>query len=177
MFRALFNTLGLSPAPSSPVADWPEIDVAPPPAIDLARRAIGPLAFGASLEKARALGRPDHFERGDPQTAKLLYARLGLLLEFDAAAGLEYAAFLVAPDRHDPKHPLLTRCAPRFSTGVTLGAQTTEAHLRTVFGPPKSADRDAGETVLLHEQRGLAIECELTPAGTLKRLNLFPADH
>ena len=176
MFRALFNTLGWSPAPSSPVADWPEIDTSTPPAIDLASRAIGPLAFGAPLAEARSLGPPDRFERGDRQTDTLLYARLGLLLEFDATAGLEYAAFLVAPDRHDPKHPLLKRCAPRFSTGATLTAQTTEADLRALFGPPDSADRDAGETVLVHERHGLTLECELAPTGTLKRLNLFPSD-
>lgn len=176
MFRSLFKTLGFSSAHSTPVADWPELDPAPP-LIDLAARAVGPLVFGAPFDDARsALGRPDRFERGDDHTSTLLYARLGLLLEFDARTGLGYAAFFVAPDRHDPDHPLLAHRTPRLATGAILTAQTTEADLRALFGAPKSADRDADETVLVHEQAGLAIECELAPAGTLKRLNLFPAD-
>lgn len=172
MFHSLFKILGL--APGSPVADWPEIDAATPP-IDLANRAIGPLAFGATFHEARTLGRPDRFERHNQQTSSLLYARLGLLLEFDARTGLEYAAYFVAPDRLDPDHALLRHCTPRLATGVVLTSQTTEADLRALFGPPKTADRDDEEIVLFHELHGLTLECELTPAGTLKRVNLFPA--
>jgi hypothetical protein len=171
MFNTLFKILGLAPA--SPVADWPEIDATTPP-IDLANRAIGPLIFGALFEEARTLGRPDRFARHNQQTCSLIYARLGLHLEFDARAGLEYAAYFIAPDRHDPDHPLLRHCTPCLTTGRTLTAQTTEADLCALFGPPQTAERDADETVLFHELHGLTVECELTPAGTLKRVNLLP---
>lgn len=172
MFRPFLKILGLAPA--SPVADWPEIEIETPP-INLVNRAIGPLAFGATFAEARIFGRPDRIERRNQQTTALLYARLGLLLEFDARTGLEYATYFVAPDRLDPNHTLIRHCTPRLSSGTVLTAQTTEADLRVLFGTPQTADRDDEEIVLLHEFHGLRIECEFTRDRTLKRVNLFPA--
>ena len=174
MFRSLLNALGL--AANNRFSDWPEAtDVAP--VLNLAERKIGPLRFGASIEEARALGRPDLAKNSQPApgTSELLYPRLGLLLAFDDAQGLDYAAFLVAPDRHDPRHPNLRHQPVTLSSGARLTAQTTEAELIKIVGAPREIDRDDDETVLSHVLHGLQIECELTPAGTLKRLNVFPA--
>ncbi len=171
MFSALFRLLAFGHKPR--FADWP----APPevlPTLDLATGALGPLRFGAPLDDIRAFGRPDRHTPIPPHSHDFLYAPLGLSVEFDEDAGLDYLAFLIAPDSYDPKHPRLRHCAPHLSTGQVLGPATTEADLRRLFGAPTHDDRDEDETILYHLAHGLRIECELNPAGTLKRLNIYP---
>ncbi len=172
MFRSFLNALGLGS--ENRFADWPvTTDQALP--LDIATRSIGPLSFGASLEEARVLGRPSRIERINRETLELLYASLGLRLQFDDAERLEYAAFLIAADPHDPRDSRLRHQPVRLSTGAILTAQSTEPELAKIFGTPRDIDRDEDEIVLRHISNGLQIECELTPSGTLKRLNIFPA--
>ena len=171
MFRSLLNALGLGS--ENRFADWPvTTDQALP--LDIAARSIGPLSFGASLEEARVLGRPSRIERINRETLELFYAPLGLLLQFDDAEKFEYAAFLIAPDRCDPRHAKLRHQPVRLSTGPLLTAQSTEPELVRLFGAPREVDRDEKETVLHHVSQGVQIECELSSAGTLRRLNIFP---
>jgi hypothetical protein len=176
MFRNLFPKLGELFAPDR-FADWPDADSAASPTVDLAARKVGPLPFGASFEDARAFGRPDRYDKLDGGGHRLLYARRGLELEFYAGQGFAYAGFHIAPDRHDPDHPDLAHTCVRFVDGTVFDSASTEADLRRRLGSPTSTDRDDDETVLTFTHADLSIECELRPgaAGTLKRLNLFPA--
>lgn len=171
MFAALLRLLAFGHKPR--FADWPEPPEVLPP-LDLAARALGPLRFGAPLDAIRAFGRPDRHTRLRPFVHDLLYTPLGLLVEFDEHEGLGYLGFFIAPDPHDPKHPRLRHTTPRLASGHTLGPTTTEADLRRLFGAPTHDDRDEEEIILYHLAHDLRIECELTPAGTLKRLNLYP---
>jgi hypothetical protein len=172
MFRSLLNVLGFGA--NRRFADWPEArDFAP--ILNIAERKISGLRFGSSIEEARVLSRPDGGKQTRPDTNELLYARLALLLEFGDTEGLEYAAFFVAPDRHDPRHSNLRHQPVTLSTGEVLSAQTSEPELVRIFGAPREIDRDDDETVIFHRVHGMEVECELTTAGTLKRLNIFPA--
>jgi hypothetical protein len=171
MFAALLRLLAFGHKPR--FADWPDPPSVLPP-LDLAAGALGPLRFGAALDDIRAFGRPDRHTPIPPDTSDFLYAPLGLLVQLDEHQGLDYLAFLIAPDAHDPKHPRLRHCTPRLSTGHTLGPATTEADLRRLFGAPTHDDRDKEEIILYHLAHDLRVECELAPSGTLKRLNLYP---
>jgi hypothetical protein len=171
MFSALLRLLAFGHKPR--FADWPDPPTTLPP-LDLAARSLGPLRFGAPLDLLRAFGRPDRHTPIPPATSEFLYAPLGLIVQLDAHAGIDSLAFLIAADPHDPKHPRLRHGTPRLSSGHTLTPATTEADLRRLFGPPTLEDRDEEEIILYHLAHGLRLECELTPAGTLKRLNLYP---
>lgn len=172
MFRSLLNSLGFGA--KNRFSDWPEAAESAP-VLNIAERKIGSLRFGASIEEARALGRPDASKQTRPDTNELLYARLGLLLEFGDTDELDYAAFFVAPDRHDPRHSNLRHQPVALSTGAVLSARSTEPELIEIFGAPHEIDRDDDETVLFHRVKDMQVECELTTSGTLKRLNIFPA--
>jgi hypothetical protein len=154
---------------------WP----APPdslPPLDLAQRSLGPLRFGCAATEARAFGRPDRHERPSTGMSRFLYAGLGLELDFDDYEGLDYAAFLIAPDPHGPRHPRLRHCSPRLVTGEQLSAATTEMDLHRIFGAPTHVDEeDADEICLYFLAHGLRVEAELRPDRTLKRINLHPS--
>lgn len=175
MFRNLFPKLG-ELFSSDRFAGWPDANPAAPLPIDLAARKVGPLLFGAPFEAAREIGRPDRYERRDDGGHGLLYARLGLVIEFYPDQGFAYAGFLIAPDRHDPKHPNFAHTQVTFTDGAVFDPASTEADLRRRLGSPTDTDRDNDETILTFTHAGLCIECELLPGpnGTLKRLNLFP---
>lgn len=163
----------------NPTAAWPVIESAPP-VINITARTIGFLRFGDPLlDAARGLGRPDRYTQhsaADGAYITLLYARLGMLLQSDSAGRLDYASFLLAPDAHFPKCPGLVFSSPRLSSGTQLTHETTEATLRTLFGPPINEDRDTGEVILFYSRNGLEWELELTPAGGLKMFNLYTSE-
>jgi hypothetical protein len=165
--------------PPNPTADWPLVETAPP-VINLTARTIGFLRFGDPLlDAARGLGRPDRYTRhsaADGAYITLLYARLGMLLQSDSDGRLDYASFLLAPDAHFPSCPGLVFSSPRLSSGTQLTHETTEATLRTLFGPPKNQDRDTDEIILFYSRDGLDWELEFTPGGKLKLFNLYPSE-
>jgi len=171
MLRTLLKHL--SRGSLDPTFDWPA--VTPPAAvIHLQARSIGGLRFGDPIDEARRFGRADHFIPHEGKACSLVYAKPGLLLQFDEKRRLSYCSFPLAADPYFPKCPGLVYATPVFSDGLRLTSATTEAEICALFGKPKSEDRDEEEIILNIERDGLTLEFELTPAGHLKMLNLFP---
>jgi hypothetical protein len=159
-----------------PTVDWP--DFCPRTLeFDLPRQRFGPLRFGDELEAARPLGRPDLFRWQSAAYCELIYARGGFELTLEAGR-FTYLAFYLGPDRCLPRHPQLRFAEPRLvgwrPEKVCLSGSTDAAQLRDQLGPPEAEDVDEDETILSYTRAGVAMELELSPAGRLKRWNLFP---
>lgn len=163
LFGALFGR-------PDPTKDWPEA-VGPAPELDAGKGALGPLKFDAPLEEARFLGRPDEAKWRDG-VLELVWARRGLVLEFVDGKFI-YAAWIVGPDAFAPKHPSLRFARPHPVGGPALDGRTTEQDLFAWLGSPDLRDADADEIVVEWTRGEITVECELTPAGHLKRLNAW----
>jgi hypothetical protein len=155
-----------------PTADWP-ILVQSTPEVDCTRRMVSSMHFGDPWTVARQFGRPDRFRWIQPGYCELIYAQAGWQMDFDQDR-FAYVAFFIGPDCYVP-----TMCPPiSFSRphvdGMTLSCETTQAQVEQKFGPPRSRDRDEDETILFYAGSALTLEFELTPAGNLKRLNIYP---
>lgn len=170
MFRRLFHRERSSV--EDLVSQWPEVSQATP-LIDLAKRTIGPLRFGCSLEEAAILGRPTRVNCRADEYCELVYASAGVQLDFDRRR-LAYAAFFVGRDDTVPNGDV-TYCSPRFSDGARFSSASDVSEIEAAFGTPKSRETDAEERVWTYEIGELTIEFEFDAAGRLKRLAVFPS--
>src|SRR4051812_32368402 len=98
--------------PPDPTLAWGEGAPALPE-FNLATMSFGSLCFGASLESAAFLGRPERFEWKRKGYAELLYAARGFQLDFDDGK-LSSLAFFIGPDEFRPKHEALAFAQPRL---------------------------------------------------------------
>lgn len=154
-----------------PTLEWP-LSTGPAPEFDIAAATFGPLKFDAPLDDARFLGRPDAAQWKSGKVLKLLWARWGLELEF-IEGRLAFIAWIIGPDPFEPSHRDLRFAHPRPVGGPALDGRTTEADLVAWLGPHERRDSDPDETILEWVKNGLVHEFELTPAGSLKRWNVY----
>jgi hypothetical protein len=157
-----------------PTAAWPE-SRALTPIIDLTDVRIGSLRFGDPLEAAAWLGRPARFIWRGKDACTLEYMQGGCQLEFSDGA-FEYLAFLLGPDPYVPDPPPRQYARPRVrgTFEIELTPAAGEGVLADLLGPVESADRDAYETILVWNRRGVTLEFEIDEHGALKRFNAFP---
>jgi hypothetical protein len=157
--------------PVDPTEGWPVVE-GNTPSLDLFRRAVGPVAFGAPLADAQAFGRPQRLRWPNPGYCELLYARAGFQLDFDGGH-LAYAAFFLGPDELLPDGARF--CTARLSTGLALSGVSTLADVQAALGAPLSRDEGEEERVVTYELERLTLELEADARGRLKRLNVFPS--
>ncbi|PKN30460.1 MAG: hypothetical protein CVU64_03280 [Deltaproteobacteria bacterium HGW-Deltaproteobacteria-21] len=146
-----------------------------PPSVDLSKMAFGPLRFGAELQEAQFLGKPDSFKWSCKNYCELLYARRGFQIDFENGK-LCYLAFFIGQDDCLPKHPALKLSKPQIRGGVKLTQETCVDDLRKAIGPAESADADDEETILTYCRSGITLEFEVNTKGLLKRWNLYPRE-
>ena len=154
-----------------PTRRWPRC-YPDTPMVDLARGTVGSLRFGDAIDCAQCFGRPDRFRWSRPDYCELLYAGAGFEIDFDGGR-LAYVAFFLGPDECLPKCSEL-RFASMWLDGRPISKGTSLPEIQTVFGRPVSAERGEDEIVVCYVRNGLLVEFEATPAGALKRANVFP---
>jgi len=155
------------------VLDWPVID-APAPEVNVAENRFGRLKFGAPLDDAHYLGKPESCRRIGRDYLELVYARAGFQVDFDHGL-LAYGAFFVGPDEAQPATEGLTYCFPALEGGPRFTPQTSRADLEKVFGPPDQVDAmDADDVIVTFRKGDLVLEFEMNLAGGLKRWNIYP---
>lgn len=152
-----------------PTADWP---LAAPrsPELDLGARRIGPLPFGASLDRARApFGKPDRV-RWSGDDLVLIYTGAGFRLEFADGARLDSVSYFVSLDPHDEdadaqtqfSHPVLIR-----ERHLELRPEMGVEDIIRLLGSPTERDDDDdeddpdAEVVLTYRYGELQLEVEL----------------
>jgi hypothetical protein len=160
---------------ADPTRDWPQL--APgTPVLDLRNMKIGPLTLGSPFSEARALGKPDVYERNAGPNPELLYARSGCLLEYEEER-LVFVTYFTGPDEFRKPHEALVFARPKvvLPDGTTreLHADTDVEALVAAFEKPESAEIDEEESVLTWEKGEVTIEAELNERGRLRRLNVF----
>lgn len=170
MLSSIFDKLlGRRP---NPTEHWPRVSM-PAPDINLSQGTIGPLRFGDDLASANVFGRPDMFRWTQSDYCQLVYAGAGFQIDFDSGK-LACAAFFVGPDTHLPVGASFSK--PRFFPSARFSKDTSQKEIEAVFGAPKSRDCDDDEILLFYEVKALTIEFECTPAGLLKRSNIYPTE-
>ncbi|MGZ5178701.1 MAG: hypothetical protein ACXWCW_31655, partial [Burkholderiales bacterium] len=101
-----------------PTAKWPVVD-GPAPDVNRLLLQFDSPRFGAPIDSARALGRPDEFHRKGVSTkdCTLLYARKGLLLRFHEGK-LDEVRFRIGP--RSSNHPAFVPAKPKAPDGSRL---------------------------------------------------------
>lgn len=162
---------------SDPTLGWGALQL-PLPDFDVTKMKFGSLEFGAALEAAAFLGRPDRFEWTQSTYCVLLYATAGFQIDFDGGK-FAYLAFFIGPDdcmaareKLEFSRPLLRGCVP---DDVRLSCDTDLAQLEQLFGKAELVDAEPKETILYYSRAGVTMEFEMDgPSGRLKRWNLYP---
>lgn len=157
--------------PPDPTRDWP-LSTGAAPEFDVSAGTLGALKFGAAVEEARVFGRPDEARWKSGRVLRLLWARWGLEIEF-VEGRLEFIAWIIGPDPCAPSHRDLRFAHPKPVGGPVLDGRTTEADLTAWLGPGDRRDADDDETIVEWVKNGLIHEFELSPAGKLKRWNVY----
>jgi hypothetical protein len=145
---------------------------APDPAAPLLQ--IPVLPFGAALDAARGLGRPDAFEwknRHD-KDGILLYAKKGLRLRFRGDSLIEFS-YLIAWSACD--HPSFAPSQPLASDGARLTPQTDRARIVKVFGEPDPQGSEDTCLQIFHGN-GVISDFYLDDGGHLTEWVLYPDD-
>lgn len=136
------------------------------------------LRFGATLEQARGIGKPDDVEL-TTERVNLLYARSGFELEFQAGA-FSSVAFFIALDEHTPDYQALRFASPsltlRNGDVCELNDKTTAELLVDAFGKPADTEMSDEEALMYWEVNGVTVEAELFTTNQLKRLSFWPLD-
>jgi hypothetical protein len=147
------------------------------PEFNLGTMSFGSLCFGASMESAAFLGRPDRFAWKRKAYGELLYAARGFQLDFDDDK-LSCLAFLIGPDEFQPKHEALAFAQPRLRgchPEPNLRAPVDAPTLERLLGEPDFTQTEVEGTIITYSRSGITMEFELdATSGTLKRWNLFP---
>lgn len=160
--------------PANPTLDWPEYRRRPP-VVDVTRGIFNDVPFCQPLDVASQLGRPDVFRWLRRRECELLYRQGGFVVEF--VEGLDIVGLLIAPDEFLPEGiGNVEYCRPVLrsaGTGDFVGTpEKNRAAIVAHFGEPASVDADTDETILTYEWNRYHLEFELTPADTLKRINV-----
>jgi hypothetical protein len=156
-----------------PTRSWPPV---PGRAPDLSRHSLQltSLPFGAPLESARVLGRPDEveWESRIRKEFSLLYAAKGFRLHF-VQGKLVRVTYLVG--RGASEHRSFEPAQPMAPDGTRLTGDVDRARIVALFGEPDPGGSD--ETCLqVFHGRGVISDFDLDERGCLKEWTLYPDD-
>jgi hypothetical protein len=156
-----------------PTRGWPVVP-GPAPELDAASLQLESLSFGAPIEGARAVGRPDRLEWRNRfrRDCDLLYAGKGLRLRFTRGR-LSEVAFLVGSSASD--HPAFAPARPRAPDGTRLTSEADRDRIVALFGEPDPGGSDSTVLQVFHGQ-GLVSDFFLDDRGRLKEWVLYPGD-
>ncbi|HUJ14018.1 MAG TPA: hypothetical protein VL284_09550 [Thermoanaerobaculia bacterium] len=146
--------------PGDPTKDWP-VSSAPIPEINSVLMQFDALRFGAPLEAARFLGRPDRFEKSGKK-AILHYSGKGLRLTFTDDV-LSEVAFLIGA------------ASPSAPDGTRLTPETDKEAIVKLFGEP---DPDGSDDICLQifHDHGMASDFYIDERGRLTEWALYPSE-
>jgi hypothetical protein len=158
----------------NPTSDWPPATGASPQ-VSLERQALETfgtaLKFGAPLEAARFLGRPDRYATHGERFVMLSYDQWGIELEFEANA-LSQVSFLIGEEHRNSTRPNLVLAVPKGPDGLGLSPQTTKEELIQRFGQPETL-QDLEHTVVLYYDAGPLISEYQVEKGTLTAWDVY----
>ena len=143
-----------------PTKDWPAAG-APAPEINSVLMQFDALRFGAPLEAARFLGRPDRFEKSGKK-AMLHYSTQGLRLTFTDDA-LSEIAFLIGA------------ASPSAPDGTRLTPDTDKDAIVKLFGEPDPGGSDDDCLQIFHDH-GVASDFYIDESGRLTEWALYPSE-
>ena len=135
---------------------------------------ISGLPFGAPLESARFLGRPDVFEWKSrlEKEYTLLYASRGLRLRFQGGL-LNEVSYLIAQD--SCRHASFTPSRPMAPDGTRLTPDMDRARIVAIFGEPDPEGSDEETLQVFHA--GVAIsDFQIDEHGHLREWDLYADD-
>lgn len=156
-----------------PTRDWPA-STGPAPQVSVDRRRLESLAatlpFGADLDAARVLGRPDVCASAAEGVYTLSYAKWGMALEFEQGRFVQ-VEFVIAPDPDDATvafEPAQVHGPDR----ERLSPTTTQEELVARFGPASRIQTFDEETILYYTGGTLVSEFQLEH-GRLVRWHVY----
>jgi len=156
-----------------PTRSWP---VVAGPAPDLNRMLLqfDALRFGAPIESARLLGRPDavNWTNRLHKKCEFLYAGKGLRLRFNEGKLCE-VTFLIARDPSEDA--AFTPVQPSAPDGTRLDGQIGKDQIVAIFGPPDPGGSD-DETLQIFHKNGVISDFDFNQEGRLIRWSLYPDD-
>jgi hypothetical protein len=158
---------------ADPTSSWPAANgQAPQVSVDRqALESIGArLPFGADLEAARVLGRPDAYATAGTGVHTLTYATWGMVLEFEEARFVQ-VSFSIDPEA-DGASAGLGAADVLGSDGRRLAPTTTQDEIRERFGTPTQVQTFEEETILYYTSAPLSSEFHLD-AGRLVRWDVY----
>ncbi len=154
-----------------PTRTWPVIP-GPAPLLNRLLLQFDALRFGAPIDAARVLGRPDtfHWTSRIHKECELLYASKGLRLRFREGQ-LNEVRFLIGAASSD--HPAFTPAEPIVPDGTHLTAQMDRDQIIAVFGQPDPGGSD-DTTLQIFHRNGVASDFNLDQQGRLTEWALYP---
>jgi hypothetical protein len=154
-----------------PTRTWPVV-AGPAPDLNRLLFQFDALRFGALIDAARVIGRPDavNWINRFHKKCELFYASKGLRLRFDEGKLCE-VTFLIAPSP-DEQAPF-TPAQPVAPDGTRLDGQLDRDQIVAVFGPGDPGGSD-DETLQIFHKNGVASDFDFNPAGRLIRWSLYP---
>lgn len=146
-----------------PTRSWPVVP-GPAPSLNRISLQFEGLRFGAPIDAARVLGRPDtfHWTNRLRKDCELHYASKGLRLRFKEAR-LAEVTFLIGAAR------------PTAPDGTPLTPQTTRDQIAALFGTPDPGGSDE-ETAQIFHGNGVASDFNFAPQDRLIEWSLYPDD-
>jgi hypothetical protein len=156
-----------------PTRSWPVV-AGPAPELNRMLLQFDALRFGAPVEAARFLGKPDqfHWHNRIHKDCELLYAAKGLRLRFRQDR-LRDVRFLIGAGSCD--HPAFRAAHPMAPDGTRLTPQITRETIEGIFGAPDPQGSD--ETCLqIFHRNGIASDFNLDEQGQLIEWALYPDD-
>ena len=158
---------------ADPTRDWP-VASGQSPQVSHDRRALESigvaLPFGADLDAARVLGRPDHFKKDAEGVYTLTYARWGLLLEYEASRFVQ-VSYVIDPESAGESVSVEPADA-RGPDGMRLSPTTTQDEIVSRFGTPGRVQTFDEDTILYFTHGPLASEFHLE-SGRLVRWEVY----
>jgi hypothetical protein len=156
-----------------PTRTWPVV-AGPAPDVNRTSMQLDALRFGAPIESAHVLGKPEKFHWNNrlKKECELLYARKGLRLRFGDGR-LREVTFLIGPESSD--HPDFTPAQPTAPDGTRLNAQTTRDRIEALFGPADPGGSDETTLQIFH-RNGVASDFDLDQQGQLIEWSIYPED-
>jgi hypothetical protein len=156
-----------------PTRTWPAV-AGPAPALNRLLFQFDALHFGAPIDAARVIGRPDsvNWKNRFRKDCELFYASKGLRLRFREGKLCE-VTFLIAPSGDEPAP--FTLAQPVAPDGTRLDPHIDRDQIVALFGEADPGGSDE-ETLQIFHKNGVASDFDFSPTGHLIRWSLYPDD-
>ncbi|HMO36804.1 MAG TPA: hypothetical protein PKA06_12245 [Gemmatales bacterium] len=137
--------------PEDPTRDWPKLQDAPVPMLDLNRPAWGTLVFGDKIEAAAFLGKPEKTIL-KPRCMEFIYR--GWKLEFEDGVFEELSVYL----RDEPDCPAVPEL--KFTSDMTLTHRTPHTEIIQHLGEHYDANSWEKYFILHYKFHSVVFEAE-----------------